>query len=213
MTNVLPSNTGLLVVDMQNDFFKGGALPVPGAEDIIEPVNRWLQRFNWSHAPIFMSFDWHPPITTHFDTYPPHCLSGSKGSEYHPEVDRVSSSVIYKGYAEDSDGLSAMYGKMHSWGDVYEEAHEVIHRYSTINQLIIVGLAYDICVAETALDAVKCGFNVTVDSDACASVDPNRDATTKRLIEGGVNVLQNGTYVGRYGLIQNVDTSSRRNVY
>ena len=105
-------NKALLIVDVQNDFCPGGALGVQNGDRIVPVLNRYIERFAQAGMPIFVTRDWHPPMTSHFNTaggvWPPHCIQGSKGAEFHPDL-KVSNDavVLSKGTAADEDSYSA----------------------------------------------------------------------------------------------------------
>ena len=78
----------LVVVDIQNDFCAGGSLAVPDGDAVVPVMNGYLKQAEAAGAPVFISRDWHPPVTSHFapygGTWPPHCIQGTPGAELHP---------------------------------------------------------------------------------------------------------------------------------
>ena len=105
----------LLVVDLQNDFCSGGALPVPNGEQVIEPVNRAAARFAALGLPVLASRDWHPPQSRHFreygGTWPIHCVQGSDGAAFHPGLRLPAGTLVFsKGINPELDGYSAFEG-------------------------------------------------------------------------------------------------------
>lgn len=162
-----PSNTGLLLVDIQNDFCAGGSLAVPEAEEIIPIVNRLIPRFQTIAA----TYDWHPANHASFKQqggpWPPHCVQHTRGSELHPLLDtsRITFSV-YKGTPADRDQYSEFEGANSSG----EMLNDLLARHG-IETVYVVGLATDYCVRATVLDALKNGYRVYAVQDAMRAVD------------------------------------------
>src|SRR5215831_3157043 len=88
----------LIVVDVQRDFCPGGALPAAASGRIIPAVNAFLAEARSRGMPIYASRDWHPPVTKHFKPYggewPPHCVQGSPGAEFHPDLELPSDTIV-----------------------------------------------------------------------------------------------------------------------
>jgi len=80
----------LLVVDVQNDFCPGGALAVPRGDEVVEPLNKLIDKFLERGEPVYKTRDWHPPETKHFvaygGTWPVHCVQNTEGAEFHPAL-------------------------------------------------------------------------------------------------------------------------------
>ena len=154
----------LLIVDYQNDFNPGGALAVSGGDEIAERINRLAadDRF----ALVVATRDWHPPdhgsFTEQGGTWPVHCVAGTPGAELHPALDAAQVDVIVDtGRDRDSEGYSG-----------FEDTNlEALLRERGIDRVTVVGLATDYCVKHTALEALRAGFHVTVDSTAVRGVD------------------------------------------
>lgn len=155
----------LLVVDVQNDFCAGGTLAVPHGEEVIPPLNKLIDEFLERGDPVYMSRDWHPPLTKHFvaygGTWPEHCVQNTKGAEFHPDLRNDSRiKVISKGVG-DADGYSA-----------FEETDLAAElRKEEVEELVVGGLATDYCVRNTVLDAVKHGFKVKAVENAMRPVE------------------------------------------
>jgi nicotinamidase/pyrazinamidase len=83
-------NDSLIIVDVQRDFCPGGALPVPQGDQVVPVLNRYINVFRTAGAKIFATRDWHPPNHISFKPYggswPPHCIQGTRGSEFHPDL-------------------------------------------------------------------------------------------------------------------------------
>jgi nicotinamidase/pyrazinamidase len=166
-----PARDALLVVDLQNDFCPDGALGVTDGHAIVPIVNRYLDRFVSAGASVFLSRDWHPPVTRHFQAYggvwPPHCVQGTRGAEFHPDL-RVPAGavVVSKGMDPDQDAYSAFQAE-----DSSGRPFAAILADRGIRRLYLAGLATDYCVRASVLDAVRGGLEVLVLADAIGAVD------------------------------------------
>ena len=165
----------LLIVDYQNDFNPGGAVAVPGGDEVAEHINALAA--SGQYALVIATRDWHPPdhgsFTEQGGTWPVHCVAGSAGAELHPALDRSRIDVVLdKGTQPDTEGYSAFEGT--DLGALLRE-----HR---IDRVTVVGLATDYCVRNTALDALQLGFGVNVDSSAVRGVD-RRPGDSDRALE------------------------------
>jgi nicotinamidase/pyrazinamidase len=166
-----PTFDALVVVDLQNDFCPGGSLGVTGGDRVIAVLNRYIQRFHELKAPIYATRDWHPPVTKHFKAYggvwPPHCVQGTKGAEFHPALTLPPDVLIVsKGMDPEQDAYSCFQAQDPDGMDFAVSLGE-----NGIQRLFIGGLATDYCVRCTALDALQEGFQVVVLQDAIAAVD------------------------------------------
>jgi len=155
----------LIVVDVQNDFCPGGALAVERGDEVVEPLNRLIEEFLGRGEPVYKSRDWHPSQTKHFaaygGTWPVHCVQGTRGAEFHEDLlDDPRVRVVSKGLG-DEDNYSAFDGTT-----LAEDL-----RREGVREVWVGGLATDYCVKNTALDALRNGFTVTVDSTATRGVD------------------------------------------
>src|SRR5437868_8766178 len=106
------SGDALLLVDPQNDFCPGGSLPVPEGDQVMPVLNEWSAAAEIAGSPIFISRDRHPARTTHFKEFggvwPPHCVAGTHGADFHPLLRVPSTAVIVsKGMGEAEDAYSA----------------------------------------------------------------------------------------------------------
>jgi nicotinamidase/pyrazinamidase len=154
----------LIIVDFQNDFTPGGALPVPDGEEIAERINE-LSGFGEFDL-IIATRDWHPPDHVSFEQqggpWPEHCVAGSEGAELHQSLDqRPIDVVIDTGQDRDAEGYSGFEGT--------GLARLLADR--GVDELTICGLATDYCVKHTALDALSSGFRVHVDRRSIRGVD------------------------------------------
>jgi nicotinamidase/pyrazinamidase len=169
---IIPEGAALLLIDVQNDFCPGGALPVPEGERVIPVLNRMIERFEARGRPVYASRDWHPPDTKHFREFggpwPPHCIAGTPGASLHPEL-RVppDAILISTGQDREDDGYSAFEGTTADGRRLADD-----FRDRAVSELYVGGLATDYCVRATVLDARRAGFPVTVLIDGIAGIDP-----------------------------------------
>ena len=168
--------TALIVVDVQNDFAdQKGSLYVTGGEEVIPVAHRELERAREAAALMVYSQDWHPESTPHFQkdggVWPVHCVGDTWGAEFHPELEVVDGAEFLKKGTGGEDGYSVFTVRDPQTGEEASTALERILRESAIGKLVIVGLATDYCVKETALDARKKGFSVTVVREGIRAVD------------------------------------------
>jgi nicotinamidase/pyrazinamidase len=168
------ATTALLVVDVQNDFADPkGSLYVGGGEEVVAAVNRELDRALSSGAIAVYTQDWHPESTPHFQKdggiWPVHCVMETWGAELHPEL-KVEGDVVRKGSGGE-DGYSGFTVRDPKNGAETPTALEGKLRSRGIEKVVVVGLATDYCVKETALDATAKGFDTIVLSDAVRAVN------------------------------------------
>jgi nicotinamidase/pyrazinamidase len=166
--------TALLVVDVQNDFADpSGTLSVNGGAGIIPRVNEEIAQAESAAALVVYTQDWHPPVTPHFfkdgGIWPEHCVQGTWGAEFHPDL-HMKGEVVRKG-ADGRDGYSGFSVRDPESGETSPTTLEAMLREHGIERLVICGLATDYCVVETVLDARTLGFPVQVVRDAIRAVD------------------------------------------
>jgi len=166
-----PKQDALVVVDVQNDFCPGGALGVSGGDEVVPVLNRYIARFREVDAPVFATRDWHPPKTKHFQAWgglwPPHCVQGTAGAEFHPQLSVAGDTVIVsKGMDPEEDAYSCFQASDSS-GRPFSAALGA----RGIQRIYVGGLATDYCVKATALDAVREGFEVVILADAIRAVN------------------------------------------
>lgn len=188
-------STALVVVDMQNDFADpAGSLYVRGGEEIVPIVNELTARARESGALVVYTADWHPEHTPHFaregGIWPVHCVRETWGARLHPGL-AVAGEIVRKGVAGE-EGYSGFSMRDARDGATKTTRLEGLLRRHRIEKVVIVGLATDWCVKETALDGRRLGFDVTVDTRASRAVEL-RDGDGRRAVEemraAGVHVL------------------------
>jgi nicotinamidase/pyrazinamidase len=159
------TKTALLVVDVQNDFADPkGSLYVEEGEKVVPVINREIERARAAGALVVYTQDWHPGVTPHFQKYggvwPVHCVRGSWGAAFAPEL-RVEGEVVRKGTGAE-DGYSGFSVADLQTGSRKPTELESLLRNHGVERVVIIGLATDYCVKETALDALRIGFVTTV---------------------------------------------------
>jgi len=166
--------TALVVVDVQNDFADpAGSLAVPGGDRLVPAINAEVQRAATAGSVIVYTQDWHPESTPHFakdgGIWPVHCVGGTWGAEFHPDLQVVGRS-IRKGQ-EGEDGYSGFRMRDPGTGEEIPTDLEGFLREAGVSRVVVCGLATDYCVKETAIDAVRLGFGTTVAAGMIAAVD------------------------------------------
>lgn len=168
----------LIVVDVQNDFCPGGSLAVAHGDEVVAPLNNLMREFLDRGEPVFKTRDWHPARTSHFKAYggtwPVHCVQGTPGAEFHPDLlDDPRITIISKGIDESADGYSGFDGT----------SLAQILREEEVQEVLVGGLATDYCVKHTVLDARREGFEVKALADAMRAVNVNRDDGARAVAE------------------------------
>lgn len=173
----------LIVIDVQNDFCPGGALAVPDGDAVVPVINAMMDRFD----AVILTQDWHVSHHTSFASshvdkvpfgmvempygqqvlWPDHCVQGSAGAAFHPDLRGDGDLILRKGFRHDIDSYSAFFEndrKTPTGLDGYL-------RTRGISELTMVGLATDFCVHYSAVDAARLGYTVSVDMSACRAID------------------------------------------
>jgi nicotinamidase/pyrazinamidase len=168
------NGTALLVVDVQNDFADPkGSLYVQGGEEVVPIINREIDRARAAGVPVVYTKDWHPPETPHFAKYggkwPEHGIRDTWGAEFPAELE-VAGEVIHKATGPE-DGYSGFSVTHLPTGERRETGLEEVLRERGVERVVIGGLTTDYCVKETALDAVRKGFDTEVFVEATRPVD------------------------------------------
>jgi nicotinamidase/pyrazinamidase len=156
----------LMVVDVQRDFCPGGSLAVPEGDRIVPALGRAIDLFAGAGLPIFFTRDWHPPDHISFrdreGPWPPHCVAGSPGAEFHPGLRRTPGiEVISKATGREEEAYSGFRGT-----DLADRL-----RRRGVRRVVVGGLATDYCVRETVLDAIREGFEAVLLIDAVRAVE------------------------------------------
>jgi nicotinamidase/pyrazinamidase len=167
--------TALLVVDVQNDFADPrGSLYVKGGEEVVPIVNREIERALSETAVVAYTQDWHPAVTPHFrqygGTWPVHCVKETWGAAFHEGLIFLQGQIVRKG-SDGGDGYSGFNMRDPRTEEVSSTTLATILHAHSVERLVIVGLATDYCVVETALDGMQLGFEVTVLTQAIRAVN------------------------------------------
>ena len=196
----------LLQIDVQNDFCPGGSLAVPEGDRVVPVINRLAPRF----ARVVATQDWHPPGHVSFASshagaepfqevdlpgggrqtlWPEHCVAGSRGAELHPGLDSAPISfIVRKGTRVALDSYSAFFENDRKT----PTGLSACLRELGIGEIYLTGLATDVCVYYTAMDALRLGFAVRLVEDACRGIDVPAGSLRERLRElsqAGVRIL------------------------
>ena len=195
----------LIIVDIQNDFCEGGALAVPGANGVIPYINLLMEN---DYAQIVLTQDWHPADHKSFAStngkkvgetinlngipqfmWPDHCVQGTPGAEFHPDLDRTKvTHIIQKGKNAEFDSYSAFQDNNHFMKTGLDD----FLKYHDIQLVEIVGLALDYCVKATCLDAVQNGYITCLHFNGTKAVnvkpDNGRDAVYE-MLQHSVTIL------------------------
>jgi len=162
----LGPSDAVLVVDLQRDFCRGGALAVPDGDAIVPLVEEWVSCARAGHAPVYASRDWHPPEHVSFEgqggPWPPHCVQGSDGAEFHPDFHPPDDVIpVIKGTRFDKDQYSAF----------DDTGLQDDMRRRGIERVWVMGLAQEVCVKASVLAAVDAGFETHLVLDATRPID------------------------------------------
>jgi len=162
----MKAGDALIVVDVQNDFCPGGALPVLEGDRIVAEINGWIGVAVEHGIPVFVSRDWHPLNHISFKErggpWPPHCVKGTSGAEFYPGLRLPPSAVIISKATDPERESYSAFGNT----DLADRL-----RSAEAKRLWICGLALDYCVKETAAEARKLGYEVHVVANATRAVD------------------------------------------
>ncbi|PXF49993.1 Nicotinamidase [Gracilariopsis chorda] len=183
------THSALLVVDVQNDFLPTGALPVPDGDGVVPIINALMSRINFGGG-VFMSKDWHPPNHTSFASnhnnkkpfeqqtfyvdetpyvqtlWPDHCVQNSPGALFAPSLQVPENAVtILKGMDPRYDSYSAFFDNARNAQSSLQE----LLKKASVRTVYVCGLALDVCVLFTVMDALDLGFETVLLLDACVS--------------------------------------------
>jgi nicotinamidase/pyrazinamidase len=194
MAQAYDERTALLVVDVQNDFADpSGSLSVREGDDVVPVANAEVEAATAAGAFVAYSQDWHPASTPHFVTeggiWPVHCVMGTWGAEFHPDL-RVSGEVVHKG-DQGADGYSAFSERDPRSGETAATILQQLLEDHGVERVVICGLATDYCVVETVLDARRLGYAVEVLNDGIRAVDlepGDGDRAIERMRDAGAEI-------------------------
>jgi len=201
----------LLVIDVQNDFCPGGALAVPRGDEVIASIHRVALRFEH----IILTQDWHPANHASFASshtgkkpfesielgygtqtlWPPHCVQGSPGAEFHPALQLPQAELILrKGFRPQIDSYSAFFENDRAT----PTGLAGYLRERNLTRVFLAGLAYDYCIGYSALDARRLGLPAFVLRDACRAID----------LHGSVAAIEAEFAKARVAILETAELSS-----
>lgn len=194
----------LVLIDVQNDFMPGGSLAVTEGDQIVPVINNLQNHFDL----VIASQDWHPAEHLSFarnhlrhkefdeievnglpqTLWPAHCVQGTAGAEFHPDLDCTRVAAIFrKGMNPDIDSYSAFYDN----GHIQSTGLTGYLREQKANTLYFTGLAADFCVYFSIKDAVEAGFQCVLIEDATRAIDPDHFKQLKQQLGAdGVKIIQ-----------------------
>ena len=204
-TPKIDDNACLLVIDVQLDFCPGGALAVEQGDQVVPPINGLLTLFD----NIVLTQDWHPAGHSSFASsydgsqpfssiqmpygaqtlWPDHCIQNSSGAEFHPDLNTsAAQAIIRKGYRREIDSYSAFF---ENDGETKTGLQGWLAT-KQISSVYLAGLATDYCVAYSALDAARLGFDVTVLLPACRGIDLDGSLSLQldKMLQAGITLLE-----------------------
>ena len=194
----------LIIIDVQNDFCRNGALAVPNGEQVVSVINDLGNKFQT----VVLTQDWHPaghasfasshnaePFSTttlHYGEqtlWPDHCIQGSNGAEFHSELySNNASMIIRKGMHQHIDSYSAFFENDRTTPTGLDGFLQTMK----IKRVFCVGLAFDFCVRYTAEDAVTQNFETIIIENACRSIDMDGSVADamQSFTKNGITLLQ-----------------------
>lgn len=179
----------LIVVDVQNDFCEGGNLAVIGGSGIVPVINTLIKQFIANDDVVIATRELHPTNHTAFasvhgeppsidkELWPDHCIVGTVGAEFHPDLDLKNVAIFSKG----KDANDHPYSAFAAIGD---KSDKWLYDYlvdNNVTSVYVCGLALDFCVMFTALDSIENGFYTVIIQDATAAVQTNMASLQKTL--------------------------------
>ena len=167
----------LIITDVQNDFCEGGSLAVVGCTAVARAISERLAGVGQDYAHVVATKDFHVNPGSHFsdhpdylDSWPPHCVAGTPGADFHPDLDTSAvEAVFFKG------AYAAAYSGFEGADDAGTPLADWLRSHD-IDEVDVVGLATDYCVQATAADAARAGFGTRVLLDLTAGVAPESTA-------------------------------------
>jgi len=176
MSVSLDEKSALIITDVQKDFCPGGALPVPGGDEVIPFLNAYQERIMAAKGVLVFTRDWHPANHKSFKEnggiWPVHCVQNTPGAAFHPDLKFPTTAVLVsKASDPDKEAYSSFEGT-----DL-----EIYLRRLGVTTLFVGGLATDYCVKNTALDGRKFGFSVYFLEDASRGVNVQPGDSSKAI--------------------------------
>lgn len=200
-------NSALILVDIQNDFLPGGALPVPHGDEVIPVANRLAQNFDL----VVATQDWHPPNHVSFAVnhtgrkpgdviyihglkqvlWPVHCVQNTPGAQFPPTLDTSRVAQVFR--SKGADPVVDSYSGFFDNARKHATGLEAFLRKTGVELVYLLGLATDYCVQATALDALSLGFRTFVVEDGCRAVDlkpGDGRRAIERMLSAGIRMVR-----------------------
>jgi nicotinamidase/pyrazinamidase len=192
------ASTALIVVDVQNDFADpGGGLYVEGGDAVVPLVNEQVGAARAAGATVVFTQDWHPPETPHFakdgGTWPVHCVGGTWGAEFHPDLEVPDDAPVVRKGVDGGDGYSGFSVEDPVSGERSSTELGALLESSGTERVVVTGLAGDVCVKETALDAARLGYEVVMPLSTTRMVElepGDGERAIREVREAGVEVVE-----------------------
>jgi nicotinamidase/pyrazinamidase len=204
--------SALILVDIQNDFLPGGALPVPDGDEVIPVANRLARRFEL----VVATQDWHPPSHVSFAVnhpgrkpgdviyidglkqvlWPVHCVQNTPGAQFPPALDTSRIAHVFR--SKGADPVVDSYSGFFDNARKHATGLEAYLRKGGVEAVYLLGLATDYCVQATALDALSLGFRTYVVEDGCRAVDlklGDGRRAIERMMSAGVRIVRSNEIV------------------
>ena len=156
-------STALIILDVQNDFCEGGSLEVGGGTEVATAISAYIATHRGEYAHVIATRDFHLDPGDHFsaepdyvDTWPPHCVIGTPGADFHPNLDLAPIETVFS-----KGEHTAAYSGFEGTADDGTPLGEWLHK-NEIDSIDLAGLTTDHCVRATALDAIRSGLATRV---------------------------------------------------
>lgn len=212
----MKTKRALIVVDVQKDFCPGGSLAVPEGDTIVPIINDLLPKFDL----VIFTKDWHFPVMYGFESYqkehygkkayekykneqgqedviwPDHCVEDTEGAQFHPDLDFGRCKKDFYIFKKGNMPHFHPYSGFAEVTETNESELKLFLDERGVKEVYVCGLAMDYCVKDTALDAIKFGYDTYVIRDACKPINPDLPQTLKTLNDNGV--LLTSTWVLDY---------------
>jgi nicotinamidase/pyrazinamidase len=206
----------LIIVDVQNDFCEGGALPVEGGAALAAEISEYVDAHHGQFDHVVATQDWHIDPGAHFseqpdfvDSWPPHCVAGTRGAELHPDLDteyiqayfrKGQYTAAYSGFegllapddavptGDRTPGALPLSGAGSGQADEDAIGLDDWLQSHDVEEVVVVGIATDYCVRATALDAVQAGYTVTVPRALTVGIAEDPEDAFAEMELGGVEL-------------------------
>ncbi len=191
------ARTALVVVDVQNDFaHPDGSLYIEGGDHVIGTINAHVSDARADGALVVYTQDWHPERTPHFTTdggtWPVHCVKDTWGAEFHPSLDVLGDAPVVRKGVDGGDGYSGFTVRDPDSGEESPTDLDALLRDAGVERVVVCGLAQDVCVKATVLDAREKGYETIVLADGTRPVEMEEgdgDRAIDEMTDAGAKVV------------------------